>query len=76
MKVKVYTSSSCPYCNMVKKFLREHGVKFKEINISKKPNAARELAKKTGQVGVPVTIIGNKKVIGFNKEKLKKILNI
>lgn len=76
MKPVVYTSSSCAYCKKLKKFLKENGVKFKEINISRHPEAAGELKKKTGQTGVPVTLYGSKKVVGFNKEKLKRVLKI
>lgn len=76
MKVKVYTSSSCPYCNKVKRFLKKHNVKFKEINVSKFPSAAKELKRKTGQTGVPVVLAGSKKVVGFNEPKLRRVLKI
>lgn len=76
MKVKVYTSSSCPYCMKVKKFLKENNVKFKEINISTHPGAAKELANRTGQTGVPVTLVGSRKIVGFNEDKLRRILKI
>lgn len=76
MKVLVYTSSSCPYCKKTKDFLKKNRVKFKEINISKYPSAAKELKNKTGQSGVPVTLAGNNKIIGFNEEKLRRVLKI
>ena len=76
MTIKVYTNSSCPYCIRAKKFLKEHGIKFKEINISVYPQAAKELKNKTGQTGVPVLLFGNHKIVGFDENKLKKILNI
>jgi glutaredoxin 3 len=76
MRVLVYTSSSCPYCKKTKDFLKKNRVKFKEINISKYPSAAKELKKKTGQTGVPVTLAGNNKIIGFNEEKLRRVLKI
>jgi glutaredoxin 3 len=76
MTVKVYTSSSCPYCNRAKRFLKEHGIKFKEINISRYPEAAKELKRKTGQTGVPVILTGNHKVVGFDENKLRRLLKI
>jgi glutaredoxin 3 len=76
MTIKVYTSSSCSYCNRAKKFLKEHGIKFKEINISVYPQAAKELKSKTGQTGVPVILFGNHKIVGFDENKLRKLLNI
>jgi len=76
MTIKVYTSSSCPYCMRVKKFLKDHGIKFKEINVSRYPEAAKELKSKTGQTGVPVILFGNHKIIGFDENKLRRFLNI
>ena len=76
MTIKVYTNSSCPYCNRVKGFLKEHGIKFKEINISTYPSAAKELKDKTGQTGVPVILAGSHKIVGFDEGKLRRILKI
>jgi glutaredoxin 3 len=76
MTIKVYTNSSCPYCTRVKNFLKEHSVKFKEINISVYPQAAKELKEKTGQTGVPVILTGSHKIIGFDESKLRRILKI
>jgi len=76
MRVLVYTSSSCPYCKKVKNFLREHSVTFKEINLNFHRSAARELKEKTGQTGVPVILAGNYKIIGFDENKLRRILRI
>jgi len=76
MNVKVYTNSSCPYCIKLKKFLKDNGVRFKEINISVYPQAAKELKNKTGQTGVPVTLFGNHKIVGFDELKLRRLLKI
>ncbi len=76
MTIKVYTNSSCPYCTRVKSFLKEHDIKFKEINISTYPSAAKELKEKTGQTGVPVILAGNHKIVGFDESKLRRILKV
>jgi glutaredoxin 3 len=76
MNIKVYTTSSCPYCVKLKNFLKENGVKFKEINISVYPEAAKELKNITGQTGVPVVLFGSHKIIGFDEGRLRKVLNI
>jgi glutaredoxin 3 len=76
MSIIVYTNSNCPYCIRLKKFLKDNGVKFKEINISVYPDAAKELKNKTGQTGVPVTLFGNHKIIGFDENRLRRVLNI
>ena len=74
-KVIVFTSSSCSYCNMVKRYLRDKHIRFKEINIEKDSSAARDLARR-GHRGVPVTLINNRSVVGFNKQKINRLLDI
>jgi glutaredoxin 3 len=76
MTIKVYTNSSCPYCIKLKNFLKKNGVKFKEINISRYPEAAKELKRKTGQTGVPVTLFGSHKIVGFDENRLRNLLKI
>ena len=66
----------CPYCKLLKKFLRENKIKFKEIDVDKDRNKLDEMVKKSGQIGVPVVLIGKKVVIGFDKEKLERLLKI
>jgi glutaredoxin len=76
MNIKIYTNSNCPYCIKLKKFLKEHGVKFKEINLSVYPEAAKELKYITGQTGVPVVLFGSQKIVGFDEHRLRRVLNI
>lgn len=76
MKVRVYSMSSCPWCIKVKEFLKENKIKFEEIDVSEDKKAAIELLIKSGQDSVPVIEIDDKIVIGFDKEKLKKLLKI
>ncbi len=76
MKVKVYSTNVCPYCTMAKDFLKEHGVEFEEINVQENQEAAKEMIAKSGQMGVPVIEIGEKIIIGFDKEAIKKELNL
>ncbi len=74
MKIKVYTTPTCAFCPAVKKFLDEKGVSYEEIDITENPEAAEEMKEKTGQMGVPVTVIGEEVVVGYNKNKLEKLL--
>ena len=74
--VTVYSTPTCPYCRMVKEFLKEHNIDFKEVNIAEDAKARQEIIDKTGQSGVPVTEIGDKLIVGFDRDSLKKALNI
>lgn len=75
-KVKIWNTSTCPYCDLAKDFLKSHDIAFEEIDVSKNPKAAQEMIRRSGQMGVPVIDIDGELVIGFDKEKLKKLLEI
>lgn len=74
--VKVYSTPACFYCVSLKKFLEEHGIEFMDIDVSKDRQAAEEMVKNSGQMGVPVVDIDGEIVIGFDREKICKLLNI
>lgn len=75
-KVTVYSTPSCPWCNKLKQYLRENKIRFNDIDVSKNQNAAQELIKNTGQQGVPQTNIDGKYIVGFDKKKIDKLLEI
>lgn len=74
--VKVYSTPACPYCVTLKEFLKEHNVAFEDIDVSQDKTALDEMIKKSGQMGVPVVDIDGQIVVGFDKEKISKLLNI
>jgi len=74
--VRIFTSPSCPYCFALKDFLKANSIEFEEIDVSKDEKAAQEMIEKSGQMGVPVIEIDGQIVVGFDKEKICKLLNI
>jgi len=76
MKVKVYSTPTCPYCVAVKEFLKENKVEFEDINISQDEESMKMIVEKTGQMGVPVVDIDGELVIGFDRQKIIELLNI
>jgi len=70
----VYSTPTCPYCKMVKAFLNEKGVEFKDIDVSADRDAAKKMIDKSGQMGVPQIEINDKIIVGFNKEALEREL--
>ncbi|ABG04571.1 Glutaredoxin-like protein, YruB [Rubrobacter xylanophilus DSM 9941] len=73
-KVVVFTTSSCPWCERAKRYLRERGVAFKEVNVERDPGAARDLVRRTGSTGVPVIKIGGKWIVGFDRQRIDQEL--
>jgi len=75
-KVKIYSTPTCPFCIMTKKFLKDNNIEFEDIDVSRDKKAAEEMVMKTGQMGVPVVEIDGEIVIGFDRDKIKKLLNL
>ncbi len=75
-KVKIYSTPRCGYCHSEKEFLKENGIEFEDFNVFSDLKAREEMISKTGQMGVPVTDIDGQIIIGFDRGKIKKLLNI
>ncbi|MCK4321951.1 glutaredoxin family protein [candidate division WOR-3 bacterium] len=70
----VYSLPHCPYCTMVKNFLQEKGINFIEKDVSEDREAAKEMVKKSGNLGVPQTEINGKIIVGFDRIALEEEL--
>ena len=69
-KVLLFSTSTCSWCRRAKRYLKERGVPFKEIDIERDADAGRDIVRKTGQRGVPVIRIGSRWIVGFDKEQI------
>lgn len=74
--VKVYSTQTCPYCHMAKKFLDDNNIEYEDIDVSKDHEAAQKMIEKSGQMGVPQIEVDGKIIIGFNKPALIEALGI
>lgn len=80
MNIKIYSTTSCPYCKMLKDYLVSKNILFEEKLVDQDETAKQEMAKESGGfLGVPFTVItkddGTKEnVVGFDKGKLEEIL--
>lgn len=75
MTIKIYSTPTCPYCLQAKKYLEEKKLIYTDIDVSQDPQAAQKMQEISGQLGVPVILIDNQVIIGFDKEKIEKILS-
>ncbi len=71
-RIKVYSTATCPYCHMLKEFLKEKGLEFDDIDVAADQEAAREMVEKSGQMGVPQTEINGKIIIGFDRPAIER----
>ena len=74
--VKIYSTSTCAYCETLKQYLESHNIKFESIDVSENKTALDEMVEKSGQMGVPVLDIDGEIIIGFDKEKVNQLLKI
>ena len=75
-RVIVFTTPTCPWCTRTKSYLRSRGVKFREVDVARDQAAARDLMRRTGQMGVPVVEIDGKPIVGFDQARIDSLLGL
>ncbi len=74
--VTVYTTPTCSWCNTLKRYFQEKGIRYREVDVSKDQKAAEAMVKRSGQQGVPQTDINGQMVVGFDKNRINNLLGI
>ncbi len=75
-RVTVYTTPTCSWCTTIKTHLKKNGIRYTEVDVSRDQNAAREMQRKSGQMGVPQTDINGEMIVGFDKSRINNLLGI
>ncbi len=73
-KVTVYSTPTCPYCKRAKDYLTQKGIPFTDYNVAEDREKAKEMIQKSKQMGVPVIVVGDDVIVGFNQAKLDSLL--
>ena len=78
--ISVFNSPTCHYCHALMDYLDSKNIDYVSIDLTREPDKAQEMMQKSGQTGVPVTVIkiGEQEnvVVGFDKENIDRILEI
>ncbi len=74
--VRVFSTPTCPYCTMLKGYLRSNKVDFEDIDVSSDYEGAMEMIKLSGQRGVPVADISGNIVVGFDQRRIGQLLQL
>lgn len=61
---------------MAKDFFKENNVSYTEHDVANDAAMRQEMMDKSGQMGVPVIIIGSDLIVGFNKPKISELLGL
>ena len=73
--ITIFTTNTCAYCGMVKKWLGAKGHTYQEVNLDEHPERQNEAFEMSGQLAVPVTVITKEDdskavVVGYNLAQL------
>lgn len=72
-KVIVYSTRYCQYCRMAKAFLDNHGVPYESIDVGEDSKAAEKMIELSGQRGVPVILVDDEVIVGFDSQRLNEL---
>jgi len=75
-KITIYSTPSCVYCKMAKEFFDANKVEYTDLNVAEDETARAEMVEKSGQMGVPVIYIDDEMTVGFDEDKMRKLLNL
>jgi len=75
-KVKIYTTPTCPYCTIAKKFLDDNGIEYQEFNIVEDNAAREEMRNKCNSLAVPTICFNGEVLVGFNEALIREKLGL
>ena len=73
--VAVSSTPTSPYCKRAKDYLTRKGIAFTDYNVAEDREKTKEMIEKSKQMGVPVIVVGDDIIIGFNQAKLDSLLS-
>jgi glutaredoxin-like YruB-family protein len=80
MKISIYSTPTCPWCVLAKKYFESNKIVFENFNVSEDQEKAKEMVEISGQMGVPVITMEKegtndvKVIVGFDQAQIEKIL--
>ncbi len=73
--ITIFTTNTCAYCVMVKRWLGSKGISYEEVNLDQNPERQQEAFEISGQLSTPITLItkaddSQEVIVGYNLAKL------
>ncbi len=75
-KVIIFTTPTCSFCRKAKQYFNDKRVRYTEVDVSRDQRAAQDMLRRTGQMGVPVILINNRPIVGFDRPQIDQLLGI
>ena len=70
----IYSTPTWPYCRQAKEYLSQKEIAYQDYDVAADRDKAKEMIEKSGQMGVPVIVVNNEIMVGFNQAKLDELL--
>lgn len=74
--VTIYSTPTCHFCQLAKEFFTEKGIQYTEYDVLSDMEKRKEMVDKSGQLGVPVIIIDEHIIVGFDQPEISSLLGI
>jgi len=74
--VVIYSTPSCHFCHMAKDYFKANKIAYTEYDVASNLEKRKEMIDKSGQMGVPVIVIGDELIVGFDRPQIAKILGL
>lgn len=74
--IVIFSTPTCAWCKKLKDYLKNNGLEYKDIDVSKNSAALADMIRKTGQQGVPQMWVNNHPVVGFDRAKIDRLLGL
>jgi len=75
-KIIIYSTPTCHFCHLAKEYFKSKSLVYEEVNVAGDVEKQKELVAKSGQFGVPVIMIDDKMVLGFDRPRINQLLNL
>ena len=75
-KVTIYSTPTCHFCSLAKDYFKENNISFEAFDVASDSARRKEMAEKSGQLGVPVIVIDNEVIVGFDKPRIDQALGL
>ncbi len=75
-QVIVYSTPTCHFCHMAKEYFDQQKVAYESFDVASDMEKRKEMMAKSGQLGVPVILIGDQVIVGFDKPRIDKALGL
>lgn len=74
-KITIYTTNTCTYCGMVKRYLDSKSMQYEVVNLEEHPERQAEAMAASGALTVPITVVTKQDdsqavVVGYNLSQL------